>query len=217
MNNNEELNEQFFATPFWATEKPEWVEHLNKISQSYLDETHEKHKEGIEKNGGSDFGRVYHSTALQNESEFLEFGKYITNTGFSLLETWGVDMSNFDLGIHSMWVQEFAKDGGGHHRVHIHENCHISGFFFLENDNSSYPLFHDPRPGAAMTALPEKDIQQISYYSKCINYQPKPGSIYMFPSYLPHEYVMSRGGNFKFIHWNLMALPRNIVMAEGSV
>jgi hypothetical protein len=28
---------------------------------------------------------------------------------------------------------------------------------------------------------------------------------------------MSRGGNFKFIHWNLMALPRNIVMQEGSV
>ena len=99
MNNNEELHEQFFATPFWATEKPEWVEHLNKISQPYLDDIHKKHKEGIEKNGGSDFGRVYHSNALQNESEFLDFGKYITNTGFNLLETWGVDMSNFDLGI----------------------------------------------------------------------------------------------------------------------
>ena len=213
----EELHEQFFATPFWATEKPEWVEHLNKISQSYLDETHEKHKEGIEKNGGSDFGRVFHSNAIQEESQLKEFVSYVANTGKNLLETWGTDMSNHDLAIHSMWVQEFAKDGGGHHRIHIHENCHISGFFFLENDDSSYPLFHDPRPGAAMTALPEKNNQSISYTNRCINYQPNPGSIYMFPSYLPHEYVMSKGGSFRFIHWNLMALPRNIVSGEGSV
>ena len=34
MNNNEEINEQFFATPFWATEKPEWVEHLNKTCKN---------------------------------------------------------------------------------------------------------------------------------------------------------------------------------------
>ena len=211
-----ELYEQFFATPFFATEKPEWVDKLNKNSQPYLDDAHNNAEEKVKKLG-TDFGHVYHSVSMQEDPKLSEFVNWVGQTGCNLLDTWGVDMSNHDVAIHSMWVQEFAKDGGGHHRIHIHENCHISGFFFLENDNSSYPLFHDPRPGAAMTALPEKDIQQISCYSKCINYQPKPGSIYMFPSYLPHEYVMSRGGNFKFIHWNLMALPRNIIMAEGSV
>ena len=25
----------------------------------------------------------------------------------------------------------------------------------------------------------------------------------MFPSYLPHEYVLSNGGNFRFIHFNI--------------
>jgi len=197
MKEEKELHEQFFATPFWATEKPEWVEHLNKTCQPYLDESHEAQKESI-------------------ESQLKEFVSYVANTGKNLLETWGTDMSNHDLAVHSMWVQEFAKDGGGHHRIHIHENCHISGFFFLENDDSSYPLFHDPRPGAAMTALPEKNQNSISYANRCINYQPKPGSVYMFPSYLPHEYIMSNGGSFRFIHWNLMALPRNIVSGEGS-
>ena len=181
-----ELYEQFFATPFFATEKPEWVDKLNKNSQPYLDDAHNNAEEKVKKLG-TDFGHVYHSVSMQEDPKLSEFVNWVGQTGCNLLDTWGVDMSNHDVAIHSMWVQEFAKDGGGHHRIHIHENCHISGFFFLENDNSSYPLFHDPRPGAAMTALPEKDIQQISYYSKCINYQPKPGSIYMFPSYLPHS------------------------------
>ena len=209
----EELHEQFFATPFWATEKPEWVEHLNKISQSYLDETHEKHKEGIEKNGGSDFGRVYHSNALQNESEFLDFGKYITNTGFSLLETWGVDMSNFDLGIHSMWVQEFAKDGGGHHTLHTHWNGHMSGFYFLKaSDKTSMPMFEDPRPGNVMNLLPELDKTKITYASSAVHYKVQPGRMIFFPSYMPHQYIVDLGIEpFRFIHWNCQAIPKGVL------
>ena len=30
-----------------------------------------------------------------------------------------------------LWVQEFAKKGGGHHSAHIHWNQHVSGFYFL--------------------------------------------------------------------------------------
>ena len=205
-----------FLQHLFLQQKNQWVDKLNENSQPYIDDAHNNAEEKIQKLG-TDFGHVYHSVNMQEDPKLAELVNWVGKTGFNLLDTWGVDMTNHDVAIHSMWVQEFAKDGGGHHRIHIHENCHISGFFFLENDNSSYPLFHDPRPGAAMTALPEKDIEKVSYYSKCVNYQPKPGSIYMFPSYLPHEYVMSRGGNFKFIHWNLMALPRDIVMAEGSV
>ena len=211
-----ELYEQFFATPFFATEKPEWVDDLNERCKPYMDDAHNRHQDVVEENK-TDFGMVFHSSNMNQDPHLKNFNDWVLKTGINLLETWGVDMTNLDLGLQSIWIQEFAKDGGGHHRIHIHENCHISGFFFLENDNSSYPLFHDPRPGAAMTALPEKNESNISYYSKCVNYQPKPGSIYMFPSYLPHEYVMSKGGNFKFIHWNLTALPRNIISGEGSV
>ena len=117
-----------------------------------------------------------------------------------------------------MWVQEFAKDGGGHHRVHIHENCHMSGFYFLINENSSYPLFHDPRSGACMTALPQKDERKITPATKVCNYQPKAGSLYMFPSYLPHEYVVSRGGKFRFIHFNLRVIPNYMLNSkEGGI
>ena len=116
-----------------------------------------------------------------------------------------------------MWVQEFAKDGGGHHRIHIHENSHISGFYFLENDKASYPLFHDPRQGAAMTALPEKDKGKITTSSRMVNFQPEPGHLLLFPSYFPHEYVLSKGGRFKFIHFNIQAISNSVLRNEGSV
>ena len=42
-----ELYEQFFATPFFATEKPEWVDKLNKNSQPYLDDAHNNVEEKV--------------------------------------------------------------------------------------------------------------------------------------------------------------------------
>ena len=37
---NNENHEQFFGTPIFSMEKPEWVEKTNKICQPHLDESH---------------------------------------------------------------------------------------------------------------------------------------------------------------------------------
>ena len=56
-----------------------------------------------------------------------------------------------------LWVQEFAKKGGGHHSAHIHWNQHVSGFYFLKcSDKTSYPVFHEPKTGARCTKLKMK-------------------------------------------------------------
>ena len=213
---NNENHEQFFGTPIFSMEKPEWVEKTNKICQPHLDESHEVAKNRIKKSG-TDFGHVYHSSNIQDDPKLKYLVDFIGSTAWNLLDRWGADLSNHTLVYESMWVQEFARDGGGHHRIHIHENSHISGFYFLENDKASFPLFHDPRQGAAMTALPEKDVTNISLQSRMINYQPMPGHIYMFPSYLPHEYVLSRGGKFRFVHFNIQAVSNSIMSNEGSI
>ena len=211
-----ELYEQHFATPFYTTEKAEWVEKTNKLCQPHLDDAHQRYKETMEKKG-TDFGHVYHSVSIEDDPKLKYLTDYIGATAFNLLNTWGVDLSNFTLLYESMWVQEFARDGGGHHRIHIHENSHISGFYFLENDKASYPLFHDPRPGAAMISLPVKDETELGPYSRMLNYRPEPGHMYFFPSYLPHEYVLSEGGKFKFIHFNLQVISNRILNNEGGV
>ena len=65
--------------------------------------------------------------------------------------------------------------------------------------------------------LKEQNKGDVTFYSKCINYQPEPGHFYMFPSYLPHEYVLSKGGKFRFIHFNIQAIPTYMISNEGSV
>ena len=57
MSDREEHHEQFFVTPFWSTQIPEWVDEVNKTCQPYLDESHEAQSE-YTKDG--DMGRVYH-------------------------------------------------------------------------------------------------------------------------------------------------------------
>ena len=206
----------YFSSPVYYEDKPEWLDKLNKICQPYIDGSKENYKEEYKRSeeDKNDFAKVYHSTNLLDDPKFKFFTDYVGVKSYDFLNYSGFDISNHTLLWRDLWVQEFTKTGGGHHRVHSHENCHVSGFYFLETEGY-YPIFHDPRPGATMTALPELDTMNLSYANKSINYQPEPGSLMLFPSYMPHEYVVSGGDQFKFIHLNLTAINTHILKQEG--
>ena len=130
----------------------------------------------------------------------------------TLLEM-GYDIKDYAVFTTEMWVQEFAKKGGGHHTLHTHWNGHISGFYFLKaSEKTSLPLFEDPRPGNLMNSLPEKNKENVTYASTAINYKVEPGSMLFFPSYMPHQYIVDMGYDpFRFIHWNCQAIPKAVL------
>ena len=69
-----------------------------------------------------------------------------------------------------------------------------------------------------MMALPQKDESVISPSTRVVNYQPRPGDLYIFPSYLPHEYIVSRGGKFRFIDFNIQAVSNHMLNSrEGGI
>ena len=138
---------------------------------------------------------------------------YIGATSHNLLLEMGFDMSGHQLFTTEMWVQEFAKSGGGHHTLHTHWNGHISGFYFLKaSDKTSLPLFEDPRAGNLMNLLPELDKTKITYASSQVHYKVQPGRMIFFPSYMPHQYVIDMGIEpFRFIHWNCQAIPKGVL------
>jgi hypothetical protein len=112
-----------------------------------------------------------------------------------------------------LWVQEFAKKGGGHHAAHIHWNQHVSGFYFLKcSDKTSYPVFHEPRTGARSTKLKMKpDLKGVWPGSELIHFKPIPGTLIIFPGFLEHEYAVDFGLEpFRFIHWNITAIPKEM-------
>ena len=210
--------EEFFKCPIWFADAPEFVKDLNKVSDKYIEDSKKNLKKDIDKRNKElgdkgDMGHVFHSTSLIGNPNFLQLQNYIGATSYNLLSEMGFDLSGFEVFTTELWVQEFAKKGGGHHALHTHWNGHISGFYFLKaSEKTSRPLFEDPRAGNMMNLLPEKDKTKVTHASCQINYSVKPGRIIFFPSYMPHLYTVDMGYEpFRFIHFNCQAIPKGVL------
>ena len=201
---------EYFKTPIWLEEKPEFIKSLNKASNEYIKAAKKREKDYIKKHG--DFGRSYHSTPLTMDNRFLDFRNYVGQKSWEFLDWQGFDMQKYQTMFSELWVQEFAKNGGGHHSAHVHWNQHVSGFYFLKcSDKTSYPVFHEPRTGARATKLHVKPNNGIFHGTELIHFKPKPGTLIIFPGYLEHEYAVDHGIEpFRFIHWNIQAVPKEM-------
>ena len=213
--------EEYFKCPIWYADEPSFVNKLNKASDKYIKDAEKNLKKERDKRNKKfgdkkDMGHVFHSTSLINDPKFKELQTYIGATSNNLLIEMGFDLTNYTVFITEMWVQEFAKQGGGHHTLHTHWNGHMSGFYFLKaSEKTSMPLFEDPRPGNVMNLLPEKDKTKITYATSQINYKVQPGRLMFFPSYMPHQYMVDIGYEpFRFIHWNCQAIPNGVLNAK---
>jgi uncharacterized protein (TIGR02466 family) len=200
-----------FTNNIYVEEDNSWLNFLNTILEKYIEQIRNHNKNLLLDN--KDFGLVHHSVPLMLDPDLLEFNKFICKKSYSILDEQGYDLKEYSLSVRELWVDEFSKEGGGFHSVHTHWNGHISGFYFLKCSNkTSFPIFHDPRPGKLMIQLPEKNIQQITDASEKIPFKPKPGTFIFFNSYLGHEFVVDHGIEpFRFIHFNIQAVPKQLI------
>jgi len=201
----------YFSTPIWAEHRPEYIKSLNKASNKYIIEAKKRNKDYIKYYG--DFATSYHSTTLLQDNNFIDFREYIGNKSWEFLDNMGYDMHKYTTLFSEMWVQEFAKKGGGHHSPHVHWNQHVSGFYFLKcGPETSMPVFHEPKTGARATKLHMKpDLKGIWPGHDLVHYRPQPGTLIIFPGYMEHEYSVDYGKTpFRFIHWNIQAVPKQM-------
>jgi len=205
------MNIKFFSSNFYIEEDLSWVETLNKLSDNYINRAIENNKKNFIHN--KDFGLTHHSESLNKDVNFDKFSNFILKRSFSFLENQGYCLKNYLLVMNDLWVQEFSKEGGGNHNTHIHSNNHVSGFYFLKcSDKTSYPIFHDPRPGKLMNQLPEKNQNKMTDASEKIYFFSKPGVFVFFNSYIGHEFVVDHGIEpFRFIHFNVQAIPKQLI------
>ena len=210
--------EEYFKCPIWWADQPKFVNKLNKASDPYIKISQKNSKKQINERNKKfgdkgDMGNVFHSTTLVGDPKFNDLIKYIGATAHNLLDEMGFNLKDYQVFTTEMWVQEFAKKGGGHHTLHTHWNGHISGFYFLKaSERTSMPVFEDPRAGNVMNLLPEKDKTNISHATSQIHFKVKPGRMIFFPSYMPHLYSVDMGYEpFRFIHWNCQAIPKGVL------
>ena len=155
-------NSVLFPTPVWDVYEPRFIKPLIKATNFYVKEAkkrNQKYIKGRDKHFKvklQDFGLSNHSTKLYNDPRFEGFIDIVIATSQNFLNAQGFDLSAHKLKLTELWVQEFGSKGG-HHSSHAHWNQQVSGFYFLKcSDKTSFPIFHDPRPGALMTKLPLK-------------------------------------------------------------
>jgi hypothetical protein len=219
-NNNVKFDSAaYFSTPVWTADASIFLTKMLKLTDGYLKYTHKKImkkaiKERNKELGANldDFGLSNHSESFNNDPKAKDFVDFCGNRSYEFLDWCGFDLRNHSLHFTECWVQEFSKKGGGYHDTHVHWNQHVSGFYFLKCSNkTSMPVLHDPRPGAMMTKLPQKNGAKISFANEAVHYKVKPGMMVMIPGYTPHQYPIDMGLEpFRFIHWNIQAVPSAI-------
>ena len=200
----------YFTTPIWKGEKKEFLKSLNKLSDQYIKKARKRNKDLIKQT--KDFGITHNSDALLADNNFRDFHNYIGQKCWEFLDWSGFDMSKYKTFLEQSWVQEFAKNGGGHHGAHIHWNTHVNAFYFLKcGENTSYPLFHDPRAGARTTKLYQQENVGMTPATEVIHIKPSPGDLIIFPGYLEHEFAVDHGKQpFRFIHVCMTAVLKGM-------
>ena len=180
----------YFNTTIWSEQKPEFIKSLTKASNKYIKAAKNFPEAKAHIKEFEDFGRSYHSTPLTADNNFRDFRDYIGQKSWEYLDHQGFDMSQYVTMFSELWVQEFAKKGGGHHSAHVHWNQHVSGFYFLKaGEKTSMPIFHEPRTGARSTKLKMKtNLKEILNGNDLIHFRPQPGTLIIFPGYLEHEF-----------------------------
>ena len=205
----------YFSTPVWTAECPMFIKPMLKLTDRYLKQSRKKVlqpaiKERDKQLGANleDFGMSNHSESFNADPKAKEFVTFCGQRSYEFLDWCGFNLKDLSLHFTECWVQEFSSKGAGHHDIHAHWNQHVSGFYFLKcSEKTSFPVLHDPRPGAVMTKLPQKDPTKITFGSEMVNYKVKPGTMVIIPGYTPHHYPVDLGLEpFRFVHWNIQAV-----------
>ena len=154
------IKSEYFASPVYIEEKPEWIEKLDNFSNPYIkkarDDQEENNKKRLTLGYKNDIGMTYHSNPLEPDENFRFFHDYVAQKSRWCLDDMGYDMENYALVYTESWVQEFSFNGAGHHWFHTHGNNHISGFYFLKaSEKTSRPFFQDPRTAHVPLKLKE--------------------------------------------------------------
>ena len=210
---------QYFGTPVWTAEAPQFVKMMLKLTDGYLKKTQKttmdkanKERNKKFKHKVDDFAVSNHSESFNGDPKAKDFVDFIGARSYEFLDWCGFNISDHSLHFTECWAQEFSKKGGGHHGTHVHWNQHVTGFYFLKcSERTSVPVLHDPRQGASMTRLPQKDPNKITFANESVHYAIKPGTMVLIPGYTPHQYPVDYGLDpFRFIHWNIQAVPMSI-------
>jgi uncharacterized protein (TIGR02466 family) len=161
---------------------PEWIDPMNSAFDNFFAQENDNLNTKFYYNGRTTYG----TRNLYYDPEFAEFGKFIQAKGREFLDMMGYDSDAVNWRPY-LFANSF-KEGSAHPK-HAHSQCSISGIYYLKTPPGSSPIVFYPNQ-------PFKDFFDYMYAVKDptnwyslqeTQYQPYPGLLLMWPSWLYHE------------------------------
>ena len=138
------------------------------------------------------------SADLHKKKEFHHFSTLVIKTGKDICKTLGYDVE--DLVITDMWANVLKNTE--HHPMHTHSNNFLSGTYYLQSDQKSSIVFHDPRPAADVIVPRKKETNTLN--ASLLSYASKQNRAVFFPAWLPHWVQQNKSNNKRIsIAWNM--------------
>ena len=192
----------YFPCPVYKIDKPEYLDTVRTVMKEKIDEIKKSRKM-------NPIYPLYQTDILLGDERIKSFADYIGATSWNILESQGYAMNNLTVFFQELWGQEHHKHSLHEEHVHGH-GCQLVGFYFLDTPKDcSRLVIHDPRPAKRLVNLPEVDMFSVTMGSTAINFLPKPGELYIVPSWIPHSF--SRHGAkspLRFIHFTIGVSPQ---------
>jgi hypothetical protein len=155
---------------------------------------------------------VYQTANMIGETRLHEMMKFITATGWNILQSQGYAMDNLSVYFMELWGHEHHKYSSMDEHIHG-GNAQLVGFYFIDcPEESSHIVIHDPRPGKKQINLPEAAVGAPTYASTALNFKPEPGLLFFTNSWLPHAFTRNASEKpTKFLHFTLGVAPSTVV------
>jgi len=192
---NEELQEwYYFSSSIYQVKVDRYLNLLKKVSKEYQDNIDFK----------DEIYPLVQTENFQNDERLSEFVLDVSQTGWNILSSQGYSMDNLNVYIGELWLQSHFK----YSSIDIHTHGYgsqLSAFYILESEDESCKFcIHDPRPTKIQSELYERNMSELSYASKVVEFDLESGDLIFTNSWLPHSFTRNRSNRpFQFIHMNL--------------
>ena len=172
------IKEYFFPTIIYVKDLPN-PEKLNSYLEKHIVEWSNQDK-GVEKTNVNGW---HSKTDMHHKKEYEPLTKELFQMQNEIIQEQRLDMKP-KLG--NMWANINYPDG--YNQTHLHPNSLFSGAYYIKaSPNSGKLALMDPRPGVQQNMPPRKPGKLPRELWRDAYYEPVPGRIIMFPSWMWHK------------------------------
>ena len=182
------IKEYFFPTIIYIKDLPNANE-LNPYLEKHIVEWSNQDK-GVSK---TNINGWHSKTDMNHKKEYEPLIKELFQMQNEIIQE---EHLNTEPKLGNMWAN--INPPGGYNQMHLHPNSLFSGAYYIKaSPNSGRLALMDPRPGVQQNMPPRKKVKLHRELWRDTYYDPVPGRIIMFPSWMWHKVEPNKSNDIR--------------------